>query len=613
VTRYTYHRFGDLATMTDALGHVTTFTSYDLDGRLLSMTDPNALVTKLSYNFRGEVTARNLGGEVTSYGYDPAGQLIRMTRPDGSFLAYAYDAAHRLTGIKDAVGDRIAFTFDLAGNLAKVQVYDPHGALARARSYTYDAANRVARAVGALGQTTRYAYDPNSNLTEITDPLSHAASFAYDVLNRRVKAVDPSGGVASETYDALDHLIAAADPRHLTTSYAWNGLDEQTAVASPDTGATTRSFDAGGNVAGSTDARGLKTTYQYDALDRPTQATYADGKVVSWQYDQGVNGIGHLTTMTDRSGRTGWTYDQHGRVLKKSQTTAGKTFVTAMSYDSAGRVAAMTYPSSAAVKLSYDLAGRVSGLKSGAAVLVGGVTYQPFGPPEGWTQGNNAVYSRNFDQDGRIARIGLGGGTMGLAYDLASRITGITETGFPAKSFGYDALDRLSSYTSSPITLTYGYDADGNRTRLGGSAKISYAIAAASNRLLDSTGAATRSLGYDASGDTIVDNRAVTIFGYGYDASGRLTTAKTGAFTTAYTNDGLGERVSRSGYGAAALPGGKEEFVHDPAGHLLGEYDGNGKAIEETVWLGNPGSGPGQGLPVAVLVPGKPPYDTGFS
>jgi uncharacterized protein RhaS with RHS repeats len=71
-------------------------------------------------------------------------------------------------------------------------------------------------------------------------------------------------------------------------------------------------------------------------------------------------------------------------------------------------------------------------------------------------------------------------------------------------------------------------------------------------------------------------------------------------FTTSYTNDASGERVTRSGYGAASLPGGNERFAYDQAGHLLGEYDGNGAAIQETVWLGD--------LPVAVLMPGQPPY-----
>ena len=276
------------------------------------------------------------------------------------------------------------------------------------------------------------------------------------------------------------------------------------------------------------------------------------------------------------------------------------TFTTLMSYDAAGRLATVTYPSGAVIKLSYDAAGRVSALTSGATALVSGVTYLPFGPAEGWTQGNGAVYSRSFDLDARIDRIALGGGTIALGYDAASRITAIIETGFPAKSFGYDALDRLTSYKSGATALTYGYDADGNRTSLAGSTKVSYDIAASSNRLLGSTGAGTRSFTYDAAGNTTVDNKAVTILGYSYDASGRLVTAKTGAFTTSYTNDGLGERVTRSGYGASALPGGKEEFVYDQAGDLLGEYDGTGKAIQETVWLGN--------LPVAVLMPGMAPF-----
>ncbi|MGH7116823.1 MAG: hypothetical protein ACREE9_20300 [Stellaceae bacterium] len=84
VTRHAYDAAGDLASVTDPLGHVTKFTAYDRDGRLLSMTDPKGLVTRLSYNFRDEVTARDVGGEVTTYTYDPAGQMVRTTRPDGS-------------------------------------------------------------------------------------------------------------------------------------------------------------------------------------------------------------------------------------------------------------------------------------------------------------------------------------------------------------------------------------------------------------------------------------------------------------------------------------------------------------------------------------------------
>ncbi len=449
VTRLTYDKAGDVATVADALGRVTKFTGYDLDGRPLSLTDPNGLVTKLSYNIRGTPLSENIGGEVTSYAYDAALQLVRATQPDASYFLFAYDAAHRLTAVGDAAGNRIAYTLDAAGNVTKVQAYDAANKLRWLRSYGYDAASRLAREIGALGQTTSYSYDSDGNLTGAADPLKHAAVYGYDTLNRLAKAVDAAGGATGYGYDALDHLTAVVDPRNLKTSYGWDGLDDQTAVASPDSGTTARTFDAAGNVLTSTDARGLKTVYKYDAVNRPTEALYADGKIVAWQYDQGPYGIGHLTAMTDRSGSTAWSYDQHGRAVAVRQTIGGKTLTTAMRYDAVGRLAGVTYPSGAAITVAYDAAGRVSGLKSGTTALVGGVGYLPFGPAEAWTQGNGAAYSRTFDQDGRIAGIGLGSGTMTLSYDAANRITGISETGLPAKSFGYDALDRLTAYTSS--------------------------------------------------------------------------------------------------------------------------------------------------------------------
>ena len=105
-----------ISPITNALGQVTQFTSYDADGRPLTIQDPNGLVTTLTYNFRGQVTSKTEAQWVTTYTYDAVGQLIKLTRPDGSFLAFTYDAAHRLVGIADALGNRIAYTLDATSN-----------------------------------------------------------------------------------------------------------------------------------------------------------------------------------------------------------------------------------------------------------------------------------------------------------------------------------------------------------------------------------------------------------------------------------------------------------------------------------------------------------------
>ena len=70
VTTTTYHsdadvdpgRRGQVASITDPLGHVTQYNAYDKGGRLTSMTDPNGLVSTMTYDVRGRLTSRTVGG-----------------------------------------------------------------------------------------------------------------------------------------------------------------------------------------------------------------------------------------------------------------------------------------------------------------------------------------------------------------------------------------------------------------------------------------------------------------------------------------------------------------------------------------------------------------------
>jgi YD repeat-containing protein len=61
---------GQVQTITNALTHVTQITEYTTHGQPLSITDPNGLVTELSYDLRQRLTSRKVGGEITSYDYD---------------------------------------------------------------------------------------------------------------------------------------------------------------------------------------------------------------------------------------------------------------------------------------------------------------------------------------------------------------------------------------------------------------------------------------------------------------------------------------------------------------------------------------------------------------
>ena len=554
------------------------------------------------------MTSRTTLQWVTIYNYDAVGQLIKLTKPDGSYLTFTYDAAHRLTDITDALGAHIHYTLDAASNRTQEQVFDASNNLIRTRSYSYDQVNRLTQAIGALGQTTSYAYDPQGNLTQVTDFNGLATSNAYDALNRLIQTTDPKGAMTSFGYDLKGRLSSVTDPRGLVTSYGNNGLDLPQTITSPDSGVTTNTYDPAGNVLTSTDARGKTTSYSYDALNRVVKQVFANGNSVAFQYDQGAYGVGHLTGMTDPTGTTGWGYNRHGQVNLKQQTIGPVTLTTHAAYNPAtGQLMSITYPSGATTFYSYDANGRVSGIAyqpaGGGATspLVSQIAYQPFGPVASWVAGNGASYARSYDQDGRIAALNLpAGDAISLVYDPASRITSLAETGLPTKSFQYNRADRLVVYTSGATSQTTTYDLSGNRLTYASTGaspvSLSYAYDPASNHLTGVSGSWNESYGYDAAGNVVSHNTPAADYAFSFSARNRLAQATVGALVTTYAYNGLGQRVSK----LAQATGAHVFFVYDEAGHLLGRYNSSGGVDEETVYLGD--------LPVAVLEPGGPYY-----
>jgi YD repeat-containing protein len=153
-TTYTYSATtGNLETITNAAGHVTTLSNYDANGRVGKITDPNGMTTDLVYHVRGWLTSKTVSGagggaETTSYDYDGVGQMSKATMPDGSAIFYTYDGARRLTDIADSLGSTIHYTLDAMGNRTKEEVKDPSGTLTRQTARIYDALNRLQQVTG---------------------------------------------------------------------------------------------------------------------------------------------------------------------------------------------------------------------------------------------------------------------------------------------------------------------------------------------------------------------------------------------------------------------------------------------------------------------------------
>jgi len=600
VTTYTYYanddpdlgKRGNVATITNAAGHVTQIAAYNAHGQPTTLVDPNGLTTTLAYDLRQRLTSRSVGGETTGYEYDGVGQLTKVTLPDASFLSYSYDAAHRLTGMQDNLGNRIAYTLDAMGNRTQEQVFDPASNLAQTRSRVYSNLNRLFQEIGAAGQVTEYAYDDQGNVTSVKDPLNHTTANAYDALNRLAQVTDPNLGVTAYGYNGLDALTSVTDPRSLITGYTVDGLGNLTQQTSPDTGTTVNTYDSAGNLLTQTDAKSQVTTYVYDALNRVTSITFHDGSKQTYGYDQGANGLGRLTSITETdpalqvTNQIAYGYDLHGRVTSEARTLGGQTYVTAYSYDSAGRMSGMTYPSGRSVAYTFDGLGRISQISTTGGnengVVVQGVAYQPFGGVKAFTFGNGQVYTRTVDQDGRISSYTLGASHFDIAFDAASRITGIAELGNPsnANTYGYDLLDRLTSATVPSNGYTYSYDAVGNRlTKLAGASVDNYAYSPTSNRIasITPTSGPARSFVFDANGSTTADG----VNTYAYDARGRMVQATSSIGATSYQVNALGQRVRKTN----TL--GDTVFHYDMRGHLIAETDPGGATKREYIYLGD--------------------------
>jgi RHS repeat-associated protein len=624
VTTYTYYtcatgfQCGQLNTVTNAMGQVTTFNSYNAHGQPTQITDANGVVTTLAYDLRQRVTARCVngllpacaGGELTAMEYWPTGLLKKVTLPGGEYTSYGYDAAHRLVSVADNLGNRVEYTLDAMGNRTAENAFDQSNTLRRTHTRVFNTLNQLHKEINAAGTaavTTTFGYDNNGNQTTVAAPLGRNSTNLHDELNRLKQITDPALGNTTFAYDAQDNLTSVTDPEGLITSYAYNGFGEVVQETSPDRGVTQYTYDPAGNLATRVDARGAAgtATYSYDALNRPTQIQYSD-HAVTYTYDSCPFGIGRVCVTTDRIGTTSFEYDAHGRVTRKSRSTPRQggwgTLVRSVGYAyTNGRLTQMEYMPLHPINYTYDAAGRISGIDG----ILYNVLYEPTGEVRGWTWANGSIAVRHHDLDGRVSIVDSAGGSD-YAYDDANRLLSITATtgsSVPSWTYAYDNLDRLTGATRGSLAQGFTYDRNGNRKTQTGTPTGNYAYAYSggtalqSNRLKGVSGGTSRNYQYDAMGNVLGDGLNI----FTYDGAGRMATAN----GVKYYYDAQGQRTFKDFESMFDV-----SYQYDEAGHLLERCnawygaDCTNWDYQQYVWLGD--------IPVAVRLQSVWVNDEGY-
>jgi RHS repeat-associated protein len=650
ISTYAYHaasdsdigKRGNLASVTNALGHVTQVDAYNPHGQPLTVLDPNSLTTTLAYDNRQRLTARTVGAEVTDYRYTDKGDLAGVTLPDGSAIAYTYDQAQRLIEVADGAGNRIVYMLDVRGNRIGERMESPTGYPLQTMTREFDALNRLKKTIGASGQTTIHGYDNNGNRNALTDPLGAVTTQSFDALNRVIATVQPvplpgqAAPAISFEYDGLGRMKKVIDPIGVQTTYLTDGLGNLVAEGSQDGGARTRSFDAAGNMATETDGRGVTATYTRDPLDRAAIISYAGAglpsQTVTFAYDDSASGNagkGRLTSLVDPSGSTAYKYDPQGRIVRKTQTVQGssgsKSFVVSYGYTD-GRLVEITYPSGKVIRFDRDGdTGRVISLRASTTGHEFALTrsYLPFGGPmnyERWwlahpDRGGDMwlEFIRSFDRDGRLEYSLLdlasddesyNGGMWWYKYDAAGNIVRIEDwdSSNNIQQMAYDRLGRIASWQGPSSDRGFGYDANGNRTKESiGANQYTYARVADRNRLATVAGPQQRTYAYDGAGNVTGDGSRT----FTYDARGYLSGVNLGGGQVVnYQTNALAQRVLKTGP-ANLVPGATRYYVYGDGdefqGQLLGEYDANGNPLLEYVYI--------EGVLVYMMGPGNGPYD----
>jgi RHS repeat-associated protein len=586
---------GQLHTVTNALGHVTSYDSYDANGRVTQVTDPNNVVTTYTYDLRGRpltVTETPPSGpaRVTTYTYDDTGQLESVEAQNGTVLTYGYDSAHYLRSVTDNLGNKIEYGYDLNGNRTDEDIKDPNGVLKKTMDNAYDARNQL-DSMNSAGSVTGLIFDAVGNLTDETDPNSNGTGHDYDPLNRLLHTVDALSGTTTLGYDKNDQLTSVAAPNGAATSYVYDDLGNLLSMTSPDTGTTTYTYDGAGNRATQTDANGVTVQYTYDALNRLTDTDYPNSTLdVTLTYDQGTNQKSRLTTMVDGSGTTTFSYDVYGNLTQESKVIDGHAHVTGYSYDAADLLTSITYPSGRTVDYTRNILGQVtevdSTYDSNTITVANNVTYEPFGPLSGLTFGNNLAMSRTFDQQYRLTDQTTGSAQdVSFTLDAAGNVDAIDDyvNSSLDQTFTQDALNRIDSESGAYGSNSYTYDGVGNRlTRTSGLTTQTLTYVANSNRLATHDG---NTVSIDASGNTTADPTENVSFTY--DDHNRMVEAYVGAVLQAsYVYNGQGERMKK-----VEATGSQNTTVYHYGlgGQLLGEtvYDSSGAKIGERdyIWL----------------------------
>ncbi len=555
-------------------------------GMATQVTNPNGGVTQQTYDWglRPLRTTRP-DGQVVTASYNDSARTVTTTTPLDSSRTLMYESWANQLGINYQVESPVSTVQTLYDPLGRA--YDVSNPFANGSSPSYwtsakyDALGRALIVTTADGVSSTYSYSSSSSAS-----LPYSVTATDGAGKQRLSVINGLGQITSlyepdvtqpslpltvqtsYIYTALNSLLSIAQGAQ-TRTFAYDGLNRPTSVITPEGGTVQYSYDtcsvSSANICSRTDARGVVTNYTYDTLNRPYQVVYSVGSTgvpatptVTYAYGTTAASVnnGHLIGVSDGLHSDSYTYDLMGDVLSVNQNLEGQAYTTQYKPNYAGQTTQLTYPSGLYLTLGYASDGTLNSINSSdGKVIASGLTHNPAGQLTNYTMGlaggnvnatlgysaqNLLLQSITYaSQSNTLFGLGYGYTQNGGNNSQITSIVDYVQTGRSA-TFGYDALNRLTSYSTAGSSsypansMSWTYDRYGNRlTQVRNGSVQTLTPMSTSNRL--------SGLGYDANGNNTNDGTYSLL----WDGDNRMISYASGGVTNEY--DGNSLRVRRTG------------------------------------------------------------------